>query len=63
VQAGWSSGAIEQHRYSRVVIPQGYDGANLARQGWATNSSKLIYLETRADCYFNYLQIHGSTPQ
>jgi hypothetical protein len=63
VQAGWASGAIEQHRYSRSVLPQGYDGANLARQVSATNSSKLIYLETSADCYFYYLQIHGSTPQ
>jgi hypothetical protein len=63
VQASWSSGAIEQYRYSRVVIPQGYDGANLASQRWATNSSKLIYLETSADCYFNNHQIHGSTPQ
>jgi hypothetical protein len=63
VQAGWTSDAIEQHRYSRVAFPQGYDGANLASQIWATNSSKLIYLETSADCYVNYLQIHGSTPQ
>ena len=58
VHAGWSSGAIEQHRYSRVVVSHGYDGANLASQCWATNSSELTYPETSADCYFTCHQTH-----